>query len=224
MRKSYELELRHRPSPKESIEARHSKVVDALLALGPEWGIKPGTTVPAAVIPPGDLAADVDLKGVLPFAKKASVVYRLRKASYLEDAAQFDDYLIAEFNPDKIDFARLALEAFPAYIGAFECYRAGIFDTETANADWRVVAEKSEETGKDINGRDGVYRIKPVNFFDRVLCKRAFNRTPEQIKKALTGHVERVELLHDGVYIVASSRVLPEADVLKIDAELRRLL
>jgi hypothetical protein len=220
----YELQLRHRPAVEESIQVRHSNLIDSLVALGPEWGVRPGAVIAAPVVRPGDLSAYVDIRGALPFAKKPSVVYPIRNASYLRDAAQYDDFLSAEFDPDKVDFARLALEAFPAYVGAFQCYRAAIYSDATAIADFPRIVEQSESTGKDVDGRDGVYRINPVNFFDRALCERAFGRTPQQIKNALAGHVERVELLYDGVYIVISSRVLPDEELLKIDSNLQRLL
>jgi hypothetical protein len=220
----YVLNLRHRPDLGESIQVLHSKLIDSLVALGPLWGVSPGAVVATPTVRPGALLAQVDLRQVLPFAKKPYVVYSERNASYLGDKAMYDDYLIAEFDPDKLDFARLALEAFPAYVGAFQCYRAAIYNQAQAIEDWSQIVEQSQSTGKDVDGRDGVYRIHPVNFFDRELCQRAFGRTPEQIKDALTGHVECVELLYDGVYIVVSSRVLPETELLKIDSGLRRLL
>jgi hypothetical protein len=220
----YGLQLSHRAALEESIQARHSNLIDSLAALGPEWGIRPGSVIADPVVRPRDLSAYVDIRGALPFAKKPTVVYQIRNASYCEDAAQYDDLLSAEFNPDELDFARLALEAFPAYVGAFQCYRAAIFSWDMVFADQPGITEQRQSTSKDVDGRDGVYRIHPVNFFDRELCKRAFGRTPEQIKKALTGQVEHVEMLHDGVHIVINSSVLPDAELLKIDSNLRRLL
>jgi len=91
-------------------------------------------------------------------------------------------------------------------------------------SDWPQVVELCNSTGKDVNGRDGVYRINAVNYYDRELCQRAFNLSPEQIVERLDGKVESVSLLSDGVMLIYSSKLLERDELEKIDAKVKALL
>jgi hypothetical protein len=56
--------------------------------------------------------------------------------------------------------------------------------------------------------------VEPVMFFDEILCRRAFDMTPKQICTKLEGTVEKVLIIHGGVYIIGSSANLnPEESV-----------
>lgn len=166
----------------------------------------------------------VDLKNLLQKGLKGEIVYQLRHNDYLRDDAQYDDYLAIEFDPKKVDYTDLVINVFPKLIEAFECYRATIYDKRLARLDWQNIVEKARKTGKDIDGRDGVYRINAVNYFDAELCKRAFGLTPEQIFNRLSRKVEHVSLCLDGVILIYSSKLLSDQDFNHIDLDVRNLL
>ena len=70
---------------------------------------------------------------------------------------------------------------FPQYIKAFGAYRAALHDWSVTRSDWPMVVAACEATKKDVNGRDGVFRINAANYFDRELCSRAFGKSPKEI-------------------------------------------
>jgi hypothetical protein len=76
----------------------------------------------------------------------------------------------------------------------------------------------------DVDGRDGVYRVGPVSFFDRQLCVRAFGLSPEAVVQALQEKAERVGLVADGVLIVLTTRLIDRRELeLLSDSVDRRL-
>jgi hypothetical protein len=110
-------------------------------------------------------------------------------------------------------------------VTAFNAYRGTIFLNNTLVIDDRQeIVRLYRETGKDVNGRDGVYRINTVNYFDRELCRRAFNLSPEEIAHRLEGKVERVSLLLDGVLLIVTSELLDRTELEKVDAMVRGYL
>lgn len=223
MSDSYKLELRHRASAEEPIEDKHRKLMHAMTRYDPPYGYK-GREIPS-VPNIGKIVSVVPLRPLSKRGAKSYVCYSLRSKTYLKDKAEHDDHLIMEFKPQELDINMLLNQVFPAYIEAFDCYRAAIANREITASDWDRVVELSGSTGKDINGRDGVYRFHPANYFDRELCRRAFGLTPEQIVKRLEGKVETASLLNDGVLIIYSSK-LPRSreEYEKIDSDIKALL
>ena len=136
---------------------------------------------------------------------EAYIAYALRSESYLRDNAQYDDRMIVEFDPTEVDLAEVAKTVFPQYVEAFGAYRATIvISDELSLDDWDEICELCR-TGKDVNGRDGVHRINSVNYFDRELCRRAFESSPEDILDRLDGKVETARIVADGVLLIVTS-------------------
>ena len=146
--------------------------MQAMARHAPPWGLKGLEIPPARDVAPGDLSALVRLRGLSPKGEMSYVKYAFRSEKYLEDNARFDDHAIILFKAaaaaDRL--RELFDEVLPAYVEAFDCYKATLCDPDIRLADWKRVVELSNSTGKDVDGRDGVYRIHPGNYFDRELC------------------------------------------------------
>lgn len=218
-----QLEFRRRADCSESIEDIHSKVVDGLSRFSPPLGYK-GHKVPGVPPVAGNLSTTVALDLLSTRGEKSYINYQLRSPAYLKDQSKFDDTLFVRAKKRDVDVAVLMREVFPAYIDMFSCYKATISDPEKRLSDWDDIVELCEKTGKDVDGRDGVYRIHPANFFDRELCRRAFGLTPEDIAGRLDGKVDTVRLLGDGVLIVCAPEFLPPDDERRIGSKVKELL
>ena len=214
-------EFRHRPRADEPIEARHASVMEGLMDINPPWGLRGKQRVP---VPPigEELQVEVDLGPVLAPGLNAKLTYVLRSASYLRDEGQYDDCLFVDFEHGLTDYREFVVTVFPAYVRAFHPYRGAIVqDEDLVLEDWDRVVELRKATGRDVDGRDSVFRIGPVNYFDRELCRRAFDLTPEEIVSMLQGRVESVSILLDGVLIVGTSRLLNRDDLDRLAKTLR---
>jgi hypothetical protein len=179
-------------------------------------------TPPPPTFGPEELQVSLDLSPLLGEGLAGKLTYVLRDAEYSRDEAHFDDVLAVDFDPHRIEYGELAGQVFARYVQAFLPYRGSIIlDEGLANEDWERVLELQESTGKDIDGRDSVLRLGPVNYFDRALCRRAFDLTPEEIVTALEGHVESATMLLDGVLIVGTTQVLSRDGLDTLDRVLR---
>lgn len=216
----YKIELRHRAQSNESFEEKHKTFMEAISELGRPWCLAGLGSLPDIG---SELLVTVSLDKVLGAGIKGRLTYMYRNEKYLEDNAQYDDSLFIEFNSGKIIFEDV-VKVLPVYISSFGCYRATVHHWGVTRSDWPKVVEECNSTGKDVNGRDGVYRINAINYFDRELCKRAFNLSPEDIVMRLTGKVESVSVLSDGVFLVFSSQPLKREEHEKIDSEIKTLL
>jgi hypothetical protein len=217
----YKLEFRHRPNFSESIEDRHNNFLRVVSDLGVPWGLNDSLKVP----PIGsELVTSVSLDKLLPVGVKGRISYALRDQKYLEDDAQFDDTLFIEFTASKVDYSDLLKVVFPRYIKAFGSYRSALHDWSVTRSDWPLVVEACEATKKDVNGRDGVFRINAANYFDKELCFRAFGKGPRELFDSVSGCVEEVREFEDGVLIVISYNPLSAGELLSAGDRLKSLV
>lgn len=218
---THKLEFRHRPKFSESIEKRHEIFLERLSGLGAPWDLAGAVDVPDIE---GELVVSVSLDKFLPKGIKGRIAYSLRSERYLEDDAQFDDSIFIEFSNAKIDYLDLLKRIFPAYVEAFGAYRAALHDWSVTRSDWPAVVAACDATKKDVNGRDGVFRINAANYFDEKLCLRAFGKSPQQIINCLKGHVEEASELAGGVLIVVSYTPLTTSEIATAGERLKELL
>ncbi|MBC8787411.1 hypothetical protein [Pseudomonas fluorescens] len=218
---THKLEFRHRPKFSESIEKRHENFLERLSGLGAPWDLAGAVDVPDIE---GELVVSVSLDKFLPKGIKGRIAYSLRSERYLEDDAQFDDSIFIEFSNAKIDYLDLLKRIFPAYVEAFGAYRAALHDWSVTRSDWPAVVAACDATKKDVNGRDGVFRINAANYFDEKLCLRAFGKSPQQIINRLKGHVEEASELAGGVLIVVSYTPLTTSEIATAGERLKELL
>lgn len=214
----YEVTFRHRADPDESIEDLHTGLAQALNEFPAPWGYHPNQA-PGVNVSTTEMVSVVPLKELSSRGLKSYLSYPLRSRDYLQDNARFDDVFVIELKPAQADQRNFVENVFPRYIEAFDCYRASFMNREAARDDWGTIVEQCNATGRDVNGRDGVYRISEINFFDRELCRRAFGMTPEQVVERLQGKVESVSTFHDGVILVCSSSLLPREELDKVGGD-----
>jgi hypothetical protein len=212
----YELMIRSRAVKTDPIAAKHTRFFAELSKIPAPWGIA-GAPAPEPPDPGRDLGAGVGISKLLGKGISGRVYYVLRRD--FEDLGMHDDFLDMSFNPTKVDYKRLVQDELPKIISAFGAYFAELGDAEFVHIDFD--AERQAGMG---DTRFGVYRIRPVSFFDKTLCERAFGISPGEIARRLEGSVEQVSLLNDGVYIIGSSEPLGIEDADKLCWEMKRLL
>lgn len=71
--------------------------------------------------------------------------------------------------------------------------------------DREITSAHHRETGRRIDGRDGVYRIWPVSCFDNVLCRRAFGLPAADVVARVAPECERAELIRGGAFLLATT-------------------
>ncbi|VAW45017.1 hypothetical protein MNBD_GAMMA03-221 [hydrothermal vent metagenome] len=217
----FELSLRHRANYKEPIDQKHQNFLKGINDLILPWNFKELDEIPDIG---KELVAVINLNKLFKKGINGYLSYSYRDKSYLKDNAQYDDILILEFDPDVLDYSDLIKKILPIFIKAFNCYRATIQNIEIANKDWPLIIQKCNESGVDVDGRDGVFRINSVNYYDEELCQRAFNLTTDQVINRLKDEVESVYKTARGVVIIYSSQLLSQDDMLAIDSKIRSLL
>lgn len=211
----YLLNIRSRPAPTESVTDAHERVLKVLQQIRGQWGIVRGV-IPSVYEPISTFLSAVPLTGMVGKGIRGSLNYYNRQA--LRDDASCDDWINLEFNPTKVDYAHLVDVVFPRLVIGLKAYVGEIKECQ-------LVAKDFERWRRSkANLRDGVFRIHPVAYWDRQLCKRAFGLTPIQVAKRLGGAVDRVSPMRAGVLTVVSSKILPTDEIVKIDKRLQPLL
>lgn len=219
----YEAQFRFRPDPQEPIERAHRRIKDAFCRLDAPWGYR-DQEFPECPDIGDDLGVTVELGKLSGRGRNSYLSYSRRDKKYLRDKAQYDDFIVVAFRNKDVDAHYLVDAVFPLCITDLGCYRATVYNEELAMRDWDDVVEACNSTGRDADGRDGVFRINAINYYDRELCRRAFRRTPEDIAGRLEGEIEHVSVLNDGVLLIYKSELLGAEECEKIDSEVRRLL
>jgi hypothetical protein len=211
----YELMLRSRANPSEPYEEKHARFFARLRQMPHSWGMA------GQEAPPCPKMGSRELDGVR-FGKllgkgiRAQVCYLFRHSGLSKDLGMNDDFVDLSFNPEKVDYRQLVHEALPVYIEAFHGYMAQLKDDAFFEGDF------PKEREMKLDDRHGVYRVHLVSYFDRLLCQRAFNLTPEEIADRLSGRIEEVRLIHDGVYLIGSSEPLELAAADRLTQEMKR--
>jgi len=204
----YVFRLCARAEESESIEDRHSMLVNGLVKLGGRWGLPPGEyPTPDAG---KELSAHFQLgkflgKGITGFAR-----YRFRGG--LRDDPSCDDFIDLEFNPERIGYSELLNEVFPSYVEYFEPYLAYVGDEEFTYIDF--------DRSRGFNQRAGVLRIHPANYFDERLCNRSFGMSAIATLERLAPAAQRAELIHGGVFFVAKDTPMSIEDAETLNAKL----
>ena len=221
------LKLNHRPQINDEVQTRHQR----FLRRQSELGIKEPWKIPAGEkYKPSDMGTGEDFYIAFDeiqdneFTLGGMISYSRRNPINLSDRSADDDKIIIEFKPKDVDYHNLICNVFPKMISAFECYRAVIYGETMTLDEFNQMVELHYETGKDVNGRDGVYQFAPVSFFDRELCRRAFDLTPAQIVERLEGNVESVYEHYDGLIIIYSSAILTKEQMRGVNDKLQPLL
>jgi hypothetical protein len=206
----YWLVLHSRADESVSAVEKHTRFFESIKDIPAPWGLgdRPPPTAPDF----GRLSsASIGLtKFFGDGVHRAMITYVYRRL--LKDRGSSDDLLNITFNPAKVDVRHLIYTVIPKYVEAFDAYLVEYFDDRLIDLAWEAPSEQRVHT----DPRFGVRRVNVVNFYDELLCRRAFNLTPADVMGRLQGKVENMRLLHGGVYVVAASHVLPLGDAVKL--------
>lgn len=179
-----------------------------------------------AVFNPGTgESAGANLSMCLAKGVRGSILYASRVPGVIKDKATSDDFIKLELDLGKVDYFWFAVHVFPKIVQIFEAYRASIVTDEDQEIDdFDEIVELSREKKIDIIGRDSVFRIQPVNYFDNTLCIRAFGLGHKEVAARLAGKVCVVEEIGEGVFFVAASAPVFGEETLLLDAKIKNFL
>ena len=203
-----DIMIRRRATLDESSPDLNSRLVEQFMTVPGFWSA--GKAVGGAPFEFGGESATLDLRGALVDGLSGQVLYRARFAGYLSrDIGQSDDFVSLSLNPEKADYARFCSATLPRLIEIFGAYRAAVeTDKAVMLADFEVTRVQSQKTGRNVSGRDGVYRIWPVCFIDDLLCRRAFGLSAEAVVARAAPECERAEVLCGGAFLLVTSEVV----------------
>lgn len=95
----------------------------------------------------------------------------------------------------------------------------------TVNGLWKDSrANESRRTGRDVDGRDTVFRIHPISYFDSIMCVRAFGISADEVVSRLAGFIACSEHLHAGALLIISNEPIAGEQLLALDVSIRRRL
>lgn len=218
-----DLMLRRRAALTEFVPQLNEQIVHSFASILGFWA-----TDGDAVFNPGNgESATLDLrKALAPGLKGQQIFYAPRLGGYLNrDTSQSDDFLSFKIDTEKIDYREFCLHSLPLLISIFDSYRATVeTDREIRQSDWKDICDLSKTSGRDIDGRDTVFRVWPVNFFDDLLCQRSFGIGAGEVVRRLAPECERAEVLNSGAFILITSEVITGAALNELNKRAMRSL
>lgn len=173
---------------------------------------------------PGDAAfegpaaydsASLNLHGCLAAGLDGQIFYGARIPGHVGDRAQSDDFMTIRFDEEKADYRAFVIGTLPKLIATFRPYRGACqTDSTVALDDWDEVRSLSERTGRNEDGRDSVYRIWPVAYYDDILCRRAFGLEPDEVVNRAAPACEEARLLEGGAFLRVTAELVTGREVL----------
>jgi len=199
--------MHFRARQEESIEERHDAFANNMLNLPAPLGWR-GLKIPPAPDCGEYLGASFDIDyPVRGLELQGRYVFRGETYEY-EDEATYDDKVWITFptQSQNLDYREMlhqhlaqAMEAFGGYSahGYFNGYVVKYEDLHGAE-----IQALRNRPGVDVNGRNNIFTLNVVQYWDAELCQRALGYGRDEVIKRLTGKVPLVRPLMDGVYVV----------------------
>lgn len=211
--------FRHRAVRDERVADRHARLIRPLCDAIGSWL---GGMSPESVFFDGDDdSGAADLTPALPSPNRGAISYCPRR-SIDREHGMYDDVLTIDFEREPALYRELLADKFRGIVETFGSYRAAVLIDEDLDLDdFDEIVKQSERTEKDIDGRDGVFRIWPVSYFDDQLCRRAFSLAASEVGARVATQAERVFVTPAGVEIVASSAFVSTETIQLIDKNLK---
>jgi hypothetical protein len=134
--------------------------------------------------------------------------YLIRDKKFLYESKACDDKLsfVIPINSVQKEYRIVLLRHFPELLSAIGGYRAAAYLGSYANQYDQihrpVLTKLRDVDGKDIDGRNNIFTLNVVQYWDGQLCQRALGYGRDEVTKRLTGKVPLVQPLMDGVYVV----------------------
>ncbi len=221
--------FRHRVLPNQSYLEKHQKLMVAVRHLDPPWNLVGREDVPDIS---SKVCTTVRLARHLGTNRYSYILYNYRTEQCYDpnpDHAFHDDHMAIELTSKKFNYDYIFRKVFPCYALAFQSYYATIYDVGLEITDNPRLNDPDRGPGKwrmkySINCRELIIRINAVNYFDRELCRRSFGLMPEVMVERLSGKVEDVRMLGDGVLLVYTYKFLESEELKKVDGEVRKML
>jgi hypothetical protein len=200
--------LRRRANLDEPSPELNAKFVEQFVAVPDFWDAR--KTASDAPFEFTGESASLDLRTALVSGLAGQVLYEARFAGYLSrDIAQSDDFISLRLDTEEADYALFCSATLPRLIDIFRPYRAAAHtDDAVMLDDFDITRVQSQKTGRNINGRDSVYRIWPVCFFDDLLCRRAFGIGAAEVAARAAPECERAEAMCGGAFLLVTSEVV----------------
>lgn len=201
-----EVMLRRRPALEEAISSLNAEFVESFATLSGFWAANKSAA--DTLYDPGiGESATLNFGSALIDGLKGKVVYAARFAAYLDrDVAQSDDFMVIRMETEKVDYKEFCSNTLVHLIKIFLPYRVVVeTDKSIRRADWKTICEESQNTGRDIDGRDSIFRIWPTNFFDDQLCRRSFGIGAEEVVHRVSTECERAEVMEGGAFLQVTS-------------------
>jgi hypothetical protein len=215
--------IRRRARLDEPIPALNARFLAQFVAVPDFWG--QGKAAADAPFEQGETGS-LDLRASLRDGLSGQVVYMPRFAGYLsKDVAKADDTVRLRLNTEKIDYAAFCTVTLPQLISIFGSYRGHVdTDASVRAADWAIVRQQSRQTGRNIDGRDSIFRIWPVCWFDDELSRRAFGIGAEEAVRRAGADCERAELVGGCALLIVTSAIVVGANLDAMDARIKARL
>jgi hypothetical protein len=199
--------MHYRAAHEEAIEDRHSVFVDRMMTLPPPLGWR-GLNVPPAPDCGDELGASFEVIYPIPGLElDGRYVFRGNTYQY-RDEATYDDKVWITFAPKsaQLDYRQMLHEHLAHAMKAFQGYAGhGYFGGYVVKYEDLHAAEIQalyNRPGVDVNGRNNIFTLNVVQYWDAELCQRALGYGRDEVIKRLTGRVPMVQPLMDGVYTV----------------------
>jgi len=205
-----EAMFRFRATKSQDIQERHFEVLDKLKRISWLWSSTPDRVE----LSRGEESGSCSLNPFLRMEIKGSISYGPRYSTGIPDRAMYDDFLTLDFDENRIHYSEFTGLIFERIVKAFDAYRATvILDIDATIDNHEKIVELTQSTGKDVDGRDTVYRLNPVNYFDDQLCHRAFGYSAVEVVARLGGEVERVSVQDGGALIIVTTDLVDQENL-----------
>jgi hypothetical protein len=168
-------------------------------------------------------SAAADLSTCLVSGVTGAVLYASRMPKSIQDRAMSDDVLTLRVEGDAVEWGDFTRRVFPAVVTVFSPYRASVItDPDQEVLDFDAICDEAERTGRDIDGRDSVFRFWPVNYFDDLLCRRAFGITATELVGRLSGKIESARLVGSGaLLLIVGDRIVTGEELVALNVRVR---
>lgn len=215
--------IRRRARLDEPIPMLNARLVEQFVAIPGFWGADKS---PADAPFEQDETGSLDLRRALRDGLSGQVVYMARFAGYLsKDVSMADDSMRLRLNTDKIDHAAFCGETLPRLIAVFGSYRGFVItDAKVRADDWAIVRQQSRRGTRNIDGRDSIFRLWPVCWFDEELSRRAFGIGTEEAIRRAAPDCERAELIAGCAFLIVTSAIVTGSHLDVIDTRIKSRL
>lgn len=132
------------------------------------------------------------------------------------DDANNDDMIILRIDTNKVEYDNFCKIILPKIVEIFRPYCVKVETNDKVSMeDWHIICDFFRKTGNNIDGRDGVYRIWPVAYYDNLLCQRAFKLSAAEVVERVAPECERAELINNGAFFIVTSEVVTDVEALE---------